>query len=826
MSALLWALRTLRREWYAGELAALWLSLCVAVAALTTVGFLVDRIGHAVALQASEVLAADMRIEASEPIPPAEESQAQQAGLATAQLTSMLTAVFHGDTNQLTSVRAVTAGYPLRGHVQAADRPFGIPTLIQSIPAPGEAWPDSRLAATLGVGIGGVLNVGASSLRVTRIVISRPDQSATFVDLAPTLLVNAADLPATRLIQPGSRVEYNLLLAGDRSALAKFRRWWTRQPSATREHAAGASDASPQIGDASQRAAQFLAFASLAATLLCAVSIAISARSYVRRHLDVVALMKTLGATRRRVLATILWQLVLLALAATFVGAATGWAAHLWLVRVLHGVLRTDLPPASAWPALVALVVALAMLIGFALPSLWQLTGVSALRVLRRDVGPPSLALWLAAAPAVLAIAGVVYALLGEVRLSAEYLFGLGAVIFALAFLGSLLVWFAARLRGGAGASWRYGIAHLARQRVASVAQIVAFGLAGLLLMTLAILRTDLVSEWRQSLPADVPNYFFVNIAAEQREDFTQTIAALGGRVERLLPIVKGRLVAINGEDTHSLPSLSPRGRRAVEREQNITWMSEPGDDNQVIDGHWWTPAQNGQALVSLAEEYRAALGVKLGDRLRFEIGGQALEVTISSFRKVKWDSFRPNFFIVIPPGLLDPSAGTYMTSAHLQPDGASIARLAQRFPEVSIFNVGEILAQVRAMIDKAVAAVQIVFLFTLLAGLAVLFAAVQSSRDERWHEAAILRALGARRSMLRNSALVEFTLIGLVAGVLAASGAALAGIWFASTLNLHYRFNLALWWQGTVATTLIVAAAGWLSTRRVVQVPPREALG
>lgn len=828
MRSLRLALRALRREWRSGELALLWLSLAIAVAALTGVGFLVDRIGRAVALQASEVLAADLRVQSGHPIGADESAEAQRAGLASARLTLLPSAVFRGDNEQLAEVRAVTAGYPLRGTLSVADRPFGAATPTQAIPGPGEAWPDSRLAAALGAGIGSTLDVGSTHLTVTRILISRPDQSATFVEFAPALLMNAADLPASRLVQPGSRVDYGLLLAGPRAGLARFRSWFDAHAPAD-ERLVDVAEASPQIGDASRRAARFLALASLVAVLLCAVAMALSARSYVRRHLDAVALMKTLGATRRLVLGVTLWQLLALALAASVLGALGGYLTQLWLVRVLQGLLRSDLPPAGPWPLAVGFGVALAMLAGFALPSLLQLLRVPALRVLRRDAGAPAPALWLAAAPVLLAVAGVVYAALGSWRESLWFIGGLSAAVLVLGVSGLALMRAAGQVRARAGTAWRYGVAHLSRSGGLGVAQIVAFGLAAMLLLALAILRADLVTDWRATLPADVPNYFFINIPPAQRADFQQLLSAQGARFERMLPMLRGRLVAINGVPVGELHfgdvRGAARGRAFADREQNLSWTQELGDDNQVVAGHWWTPADYGKPLVSLAVEYQQAMHLKLGDRLQFSIGGEDRTVSIASFRRVRWDSFRPNFFVEFAPGLLDDAAGSYMTSAYLTPSAAVMAELVRRFPSVSIFNVGDLLAQARAVIDKAVVAVQSVFLFTVLASLTVLLAQVQATREERRQEIAILRVLGARRPMIVGSVLVEFSLLGLLAGILGASGAALGGAWLAHTLQLNYRFDVPLWLAGVLAAACITALAGLIATRPVLSVSPRAVL-
>ena len=824
MRSLRLALRALRREWRSGELAVLWLSLSVAAGALTGVAFLADRIGRAVSLQASEILAADLRVESDQPIADSQLHEAHALQLATAQLTTTLSAIFNGNNNQLADVRAVSTGYPLRGQLTVAQRPFASGTPTREVPGPGEVWPDSRLAAALGVGTGGTLEVGARTLRVTRILISRPDQSATFVEFTPAVLINESDLASCRLIQPGSRVEYALLLAGPRSQLAAFRRWHgvNGRPG---ERVADVADASPQIGQAARRAARFLALASLVAVLLSAVSIAMSARSYVRRHLDVVALMKTLGASRPLVLAVSLWQLLTLAVGASLLGAAAGWLTQLWLLRVLRGLLRSDLPAASAWPVLLGFAVALAMLAGFALPSLLQLTRVPALRVLRRDAGPPTLRLWAAAAPVLLASAAVIYGALGEISLSLWFIGGLAGCALVLGVAGALLIRLSRRVRSFAGAAWRYGVAQLARRPASGIAQIIAFGVGITLLLALAILRTDLVSDWRTSLPKDVPNYFFVGIPPTQRGQFQSALEAQGARLSRMLPMVRGRLVAINGEPIGLRPLADARDRRFGEREQNLTWTAELGDDNRLIAGHWWTKADYGRPLVSLAQEYSDRLGLKLGDRLQFDIAGESLTVTVSSFRAVQWDSFRPNFFVEFPPGLLDGAAGTYLTSAYLVPTSSAMADLVHRFPSVSIFNIGDLLAQARAVIDKAVTAVQSVFLFTLLAGLTVLLAQVQSSREERRHEIAILRVLGAQRAMVVGSVLVEFALLGALAGVLGSSAAAGAGAWLAHTLDLHYRFDVLIWGAGIVGATLIAALAAYVATRPILRVPPHSLL-
>jgi putative ABC transport system permease protein len=827
VKALRLALRTLAREWRSGELGVLLLALTVAVAALTGVGFLVSRISAAVALQASEVLAADIRLGSPQPLGDAYFTEAAQRGVRSARSTNLLSVVFNGDASQLTNLAAVTAGYPLRGRVLTASEPFAKGTAAAGIPAAGEVWPDSKLLAAVGGHVGSQLSIGAAEFRVTRVLISRPDQSGTFAELAPNLIMNAADLPATRLIQPGSRVSYGGLFAADREHIDAFKTWLVanKRPG---ERLRDITDASPQVRNAVERAGRFLSLASLVSVLLCAIAVAMAARRYVSRHLDTVALLKTLGATRAFTLAVSVLQLVVLALLAAAVGAALGFLAQEWLLRTIRSLLAvTELPQASLTPLAIGFVTAVAVLAGFALPPLLQLSRVPALRVLRRDVGPPAPLVLLAFGPAIAVVLFLIYWVLPERRTFLYFTAGLVAFLLTLTLAGLALVALAGRLRGRVGVAWRFGVANLSRRRAESVVQLVAFGTGIMVLLLLSILRGDLNGDWQRTLPQNLPNYFFVNIPPQTRDEFVKFLEAQGARTTRVLPMIRGRLTGINGQPVEDLRRGGDRDDNFATREQNLTWASELGSDNRVIAGRWWGVADFGKPLVSLASEFQESLNVRIGDRLTFDIAGESREVTVASIRKVKWDSFQPNFFIVFAPGVLEGTAGTYMTSAYFPPGGArSLAQLAHRWPSVSIFDIDELLGQVRAVLDKAALAVQSVFVFTLFAGLTVLLAAVQSSRDERRYESAMLRTLGASRGTVVQGVLAEFLTLGSLSGLLAAAGASLAA-YFLTThwLDLHYSFELLPCLEGIAGGALLVAAGGWLATRSVVNQPPLTSL-
>jgi putative ABC transport system permease protein len=822
------ALRTLAREWRSGELGVLLLALTVAVAALTGVGFLVGRISAAVAIQASSVLAADIRLSSPRPLDPEYVGEAQRRGLATTTTTSLLSVVFNGDASQLTNIAALTAGYPLRGRLLVAAEPFAPGAPAPGIPPAGEVWPASRLLAAIGAKVGSQLTIGAATLRVTRVLISRPDQGGTFAELAPSLLMNAADLPATRLIQPGSRVSYADLFAGERAPLESFKAWLVDHKSGG-ERLRDISDASPQVRNAVDRAGRFLSLASLVSVLLCAIAVALAARRYVHRHLDSVALLKTLGATRGFTLSVAVLQLLTLAGVAALVGSVVGFLAQEWLLRAIRGLLAlTELPPPTAAPLALGFMTAIAVLAGFALPPLLQLQRVPALRVLRRDVGPPPPLVLLAFGPAVAVVLLLIYWVVRDARLFVYLAAGLSVFLALLALAGTGLVLLAGRLRGRVGVAWRYGVANLSRRRAESVVQLVAFGTGLMVLLLLGIIRDDLSSDWRRTLPPDLPNYFFINIPPAERADFIREVQAQGARTTRVLPMIRGRLIAIDGR---AITDVRHGGRGEEEglatREQNLTWTEELGADNRIVAGRWWSAADAGKPLVSLATEFQEALGVGLGDRLTFDIGGETVEATVASIRKVKWDSFRPNFFIMFAPGVLDRMAGTYMTSAYFTPGSSrTLATLAHRFPSVSIFDIEELLNQVRSLLDKAALAVQSVFVFTLFAGLTVLLAAVQSSRDERRYESAMLRTLGASRGTVVQGVLAEFVTLGCLSGLLAAAGASLAAYFLTTRwLELRYTFELTPWAVGIVGGALLVAAGGWLATRSVVNQPPLTTL-
>ena len=826
MAALRFALRNLVRDLKSGELAVLMFALLVAVGSLTAVGFFTSRVGRAVEQQAGEVLAADLRLESSRAISDACDQEARRRGLRVARLLSMPSVVFHGDQSSLVALRAVGDGYPLRGRLKVADRPFGPAREIDTIPGPGEAWADSRLLAKLGAPVGAALQVGAHTVIVTRVLDYRPDQGSGFADLSATLMINLADVAATELIQPGSRVSRTVLFAGDPANVAAFRDFLTGSKQRG-ERLQSVADASPQIRASSDRAGRFLSLASLVSVLLSAIAVAMAARRYARRHLDHVALMKCMGATQGFVLRETVLQLVVIAALVSVVGTALGYVAQWGIAWLLKDLVRGDLPPPSLQTYWLGLVTAVIVLVGFALPPMLQLKRVPPARVLRRDLEPPPLRYAVVYGLAVGAVLALLYWIVRDARLVSYVAGGIGATFALLAIAGWILVKLLARLRGGVGVAWRYGLANIARRGRDSIVQIVAFGLGFMVLLLLALVRDDLLRDWKASLPAGAPNYFMINIRPDEGAAVRAFFAQRGLPPTELVPLVRARLASVNGEDVGRRRLKSERAKEFVEREANLTWTRSFRDDNRLVAGEWWRDGDGGGARVSVEKDYAEMLGIRLGDIVTYDVAGENVSARVTSLREVRWDSFQPNFFMVFSPGVLDDVTGTLITSVHVKPaQRPALVDLVKQFPEVTIIDIDTLLAQVRDVMDKAALAVQYVFLFTLVAGLMVLLAAVQATRDERRYESAMLRTLGASRAVVFQGVAAEFVVLGVLSGVLAAAGATIAGYFLArEVFSLKYSPDPRVWVAGIVGGALLVGVAGILAARSVVTQPPMTIL-
>ena len=820
------SLRQFRRGLKSGELSVMSLALVLALAAISAVGFFTDRAHLAVQEQAGESLAADLVLSSGEPLPAAFARAAQQAGARTAKLMDFPSVLVHGNQTALVDVHAVSEGYPLRGQVRLSDTPFGASHVTHTSPARGTVWLEPRILTALGLKVGDSVQVGNLNARIAAVVAYLPDGGFGFSALAPKLLLNYADLPATGLVTANSRVRYKLLVAGTPAAITALENGFRAQLPAGVDMQ-DASDSRRELADAVSRAQRFLALAALVAVLIAAVAVVLAARRYATRYADTAAVLKCLGLTRRSVQAVLLLELLWLGIVSAIVGIATGFLAQYGLVLVLNSLLPATVPASSLIPALAAFGIGLVLLLGFAWPPLLRLGATPPARALRRDLAPPPVRGYVIYGAAIAATLLLAWWQAGELKLALYLLLGLAVTIAILAAGAFGLLALLRPLRHHAGAGWRYGLANLNRHRRDAVILITAFGIGLMVLLLLGLVRADLLANWRSSLPADAPNNFIINIQPDQRSAVENFFTRHGVAAPPLYPMVRARLTAINGVPVTQIHFRDERARRLLNREANLSWSESPPPANTITAGEWWSTTQAQQPLASLEGDFAQQLHLKVGDKLRFDLAGSPLDVTVASLRKIRWDSFQPNFFIELTPSVLKDYPATWITSLYLPPQKAPIlADLVRQEPNLTIFDVDAILNTVRGLMNQAMLAVEYVFLFTLAAGVVVLLAAAQATRDERRFEAAVLRALGASGRLLRSATVVEYAALGFTAGVLGALAATIVS-WILATrvFSLPWHPDWRVWVAGILAGTVIVAISGLLATRRVLNAPPVETL-
>jgi putative ABC transport system permease protein len=819
------SLRLLRRDWRSGELYLLAAALVLTVAAVTAVGFFTDRIDGAMQRQGGELIAADLAIDASSPIPDAIAEEAARRGLGTARTLRFRSVVVRGDDSQLVQVKAVSDTYPLRGNLRlggSADDPEHPAT---GVPASGIAWVESRLLYALGVARGALVRLGEHDFRIAETIAYEPDRGGSFFQIAPRVMISLADVPATGLVTEASRVRHRLLIAGDIAAIEAFAAWVEPRLPANAD-LIDAREARPEFASAVDRASRFLHLAALTTLLVAGAAIALASRRLVERQTDAVAVMRCLGAPRHLLTRVFALRLLAFGLLASLAGCVVGYLGQQGLIVLLRDWLGGDLPPASWKPVGVGIGTGLVALAGFALPPLLQLADVSPLRVLRRDLGSPRLSVALSAGFAAAALVALVLWQAGDLDLAWKLLAGVAAAITALVALGALLVWLAGMAAARSRGIWRLGLAGLARRPAASILQIVGFGLGILALLLLAIVRLDLLRSWQDTLPEQTPDRFLINIQPDEVEPLRRFFAENGLGSSGIHPMIRGRLTRIG--DAAVVPDSfeDARAQRLVEREFNLSFATELQDDNEIVAGDWWSDAQ-APPQFSVEEGLADTLGITVGDELRFWVAGREIGAPVTSLREVQWDSFNVNFFVVAPPSLLRGEPATYVTSFHLPREREALApELLRVFPSMTLIDVGTLLGQVRGIIEQGVRAVEYVFAFTLAAGLLVMYAGIQASLAVRRTEHGVLRTLGAKRPVLLRSLMVEFATVGLLAGLTASLFAEITGWVLArELLGLPFSWSPMLWVFGVLGSAVLIGLAGTLGTYGALVRPPLAAL-
>lgn len=840
----------LLRDFRAADVRALFVALVLAVAASTMIGFFLDRLDRGLTRQAGQLLGGDLVLEQGRPFGAELRHTLEEAGLLLSDQVGMVSMVSLGDAFQPASLKAVDRHYPHYGAVRV-DLGEGMVAVPRG-PAPGEAWLAPRLALLLEAELGDRVRVGESELTVTGFVEREPDQQGGFSNFNPRLMMHVEDLTATRLVQAGSRVSFELLAAGPAEAVAglgplldQLRRDGVEVRDVRRDR--------PQLGNALERAERYLSLAGLAAVLLAGVAVAMATRRYVDRHLDTAALLRCFGATQRELAWRFSLQLMWLALIASALGALLGMIGQAVLLRLLTSFMPLELPAPGMLPLGLGVLTALAVLVGFAGPTLLRLRRVSALKVLRRELDPLSASAWLVVAVASLVFGGLLWLYSGDPGLAAGLLLGGLAMLVVLWGLGSLLLSAllraAGRLpRGGEGdgvaRALRLGGQQLARRRGATLGQLLAFSVTFFAMAMIALVRGDLLTTWQQQLPEDTPNYFAINIQPAEREAFETALGEAADARSTLYPMVRGRITAINGLPPREAVPAEARGDNALRRELNLTWRETLPEGNRLVEGRWFDglaerrlvgwlgevdaePSEE-RVPISMEDGLAERFGLTLGDTLTFAIGGVEIVGEIASLRSLDWDSFRPNFYVIFPPDVLERFGHSYITAFHLDGgESATLRELVRAFPGVSLLNVDAILGQVRELLTQVTRAVELVLGFVLLAGVSVLYAALTASRPVRAHESGLLRVFGAGNRLISRTQGAEFAILGLASGLMGALLAELAAAaiylaWF----DLTPRFHLWLWLALPLGGAVLIGVIGHLLSRDLRRQAPAASLG
>ncbi len=823
------ALRLLWRDWRAGELTLLLASLVIAVGTVTTITLFVDRLQQALLAESATFLAADRVIQSTDTIDDEILDKAASMGLQQSQTLNFLSMVFSEERAQFSSVKAVDDNYPLRGRLIAGDEAFMRGAPVDRGPERGELWLESRLYPSLDIQPGELIDVGVASYPATRVLIKEPDRGGGFSNAGPRVLMHLDDVPATEVVQPGSRLTYRYLFAGDQETLDEFEAWVKPRLNLD-SRIFGIKEGAEGIGNALDRGERFLLLGSLLGVVLAGVAIALAAQRYSLRHYDHVAILKTLGATPKTVDFIFITIFVLLGTLATILGAGIGYLMQMGVTEILSPYIPIELPEPSMRPIILGLVTGFVCLLAFALPPLLRLRATEPVRVIRRDLGEPSLSQRVTYMFGVLGTVGLMWWYSEDLQLTAMIFSG--AVISLAILLGvAFLLLRSGRVFGmQAGSAWRLALAGMQRRGQENTLQILVFGLAIMLLLILYLVRTALITEWQAQIPEGAPNHFALNISPEDVAPIPEMFGENGVESQPLYPMIRGRITSVNGESARERDKRYQEygdGAPGASSGRNLTWSDALPDDNKIIAGQWWAEDYEGAPLVSLEKELAFRNRLKVGDELIFNIQGRELSTKVASIRTVAWDNMQPNFYIIFSPGALDDFPSTFMTSFHLdKSQKLFLNELLNIYPTMSVIEIDALIEQVQRIISQVTLAVELVLVLIMASGGLVLLASIQASMDERLKQHAILRTLGAGKKLVLGSLLIEFCALGLFAGVLATLGSEITVFALETEIfELDYQVNPQLWILGPIVGILLIGSVGTFATRRVVDTPPASVL-
>jgi putative ABC transport system permease protein len=782
---------------------------------------------------ARQLLGGDAVVATDNPTPAVFTQQAQKLGLKVVQTLTFPTMArasdAQGGSAKLVALKAVEAGYPLRGSLKIKSQTSAIEKVARSVPERGQVWVEPQLMDALGLSMGDALLLGNSRLIISAAIAYEPDRGTGFMNFSPRVMVNSADLAATGLIQPASRISYRMAVAGDEALVKAFVQWAGLQikgdPPMRGVRIESVQTGRPEMGQTLDRASKFLSLVALLAALLSAVAVALAARSFAASHLDDCAMLRVLGLSQRTIAASYCWEFALVGLFASALGVAIGFGVHYLFVVLLAGLVDASLPAASWVPVFLGLGMGLTLLVAFGLPPILQLAQVPPLRVIRRDVGnlrPASLGVL---SIGVAGFAALLLAVSSDLTLGLIAVGGFAGAVLVFAGMG----WLAIKvLRWSVNDATAPRALVLATRQIAArpaftVVQVSALAVGLLALVLLVLLRTDLISSWKKATPVDAPNRIVINVSPDQSKDFQQTLTSAGVETFDWYPMIRGRLLSINGRDVSPDDFLEDRAKRLVDREFNLSHSAVKPSNNLTVEGQW---TEEEKGAISMEEGIAQTLGLKLGDTLRFDIAGMQIESRITSMRKVDWGSMRANFFAMYPVSHMDQVPATYMGAFKAPVTPGFDNALVRAFPNVTNIDMSATISQVQRVLDQVIKAVEFLFGFTLAAGLVVLFAAVSATREERARDFAIMRAIGAQNRLLRQVQRIELAGVGLLAGFLASCVASVVG-WALARYVFDFSWTVSLWvpLAGALVGAVLALAAGWWGLREVLSRPVVETL-
>lgn len=817
------AIRLLFRDGRSGELTLLVLALIIAVTSSTAISLFADRLHRTMSSQAADFLAADLVITSSEEIPTSWLEEAKNLNLKQARTAEFSTVLIENDEMLLAGIKAVSSQYPLRGKLKTSQLDLSVETIKQQGPKAGEAWVEKRILNTLKLELGNELIVGEKKLAVTELLTYEPDKRGDLYSLSPRVMINDADLKATQVLKPGSHVHYFFQFTGTTESLAKFRQWIKPQLNPS-QRLMDIHEDRPELGSALNRAERYLGLSSIVVIIIAGVAIAMASRRYSERHFNSAAIMRCLGCKQNEILRLYFYQFLALGLSASAIGCLFGWFAQ----EMLFYLLADILPIKVVAPGLIAMVLGfltgLAILFGFALPPLLRLKKVSPLRVLRRDLDPLPSSAWFVYALAISLVAVLIWRYTQDFKMTTTIIGGGLLTVLVAGTLIYLILTQSRKLLPKMKLSWRFGMQGLLRTPKTTVSQILAFSITLLAMILSFTVRNNLIDDWQKQLPENAPNYFVLNVFPQQVESFKQQLKQKNNDDAQFYPVVRGRLVKINDIAVQQLVSKDSQGERATHRDLSLTWTQELPKDNKTISGQW--PVTE-KGKVSIEQKLAKSLQVKLGDKLTFTLGSQQIHAQVSHIRSVRWDTMKPNFYMVFSPETLTNFSTTYITSFYLSEENKGLLNeLVKKYSAITILEVDTILKQFKSILTQLTAAINYLLYFALLAGFTVLFAAVYSTLDNRIQEGALMRTLGANRALLRKAHIIEFSLLGLVSGVIAVLlSELLVYALYTFVFHLNYQINWLLWVGVPFISTFCVALVGYWGVRGVVNQSPMQVL-